>query len=583
MNKTKIDVSEWNKIATSLSFRADGLNSATDVFVDTIFVDTLKAKQNQIIYGRRGTGKTHLLKRLEEEYISKFEQYRVIPIFVNGSKLRRQANITVEIPQAIALSLYIEFIKTLIDRLHEFINSQLDASFWDQLRGGKQSKTAQKAQSIANEMYNLLTKGEVRFLPSGNASEEIQRINETVEKVAAGTKINIADPRKLGWMLSLESGLGKSEGESEVILTNIKGQIILPFSEVAEKVQELLALLDSASLVILFDEWSDLDDKLDTQPYLADMIKRTFSAITQMYVKLACVPIRTLLSTQITSKNPIPVGYEEGDDISADVDLDSVIFVQNDINQFFPFFMILLKKHMGISLEVIGSMEMSEFEEYLFDNIFEGVNVFSELCQASAGVPRDFLTIFRKATTMQISKGDSRINLAHIREASLKLRESKMKSFDANSPEIKILDRIYKTIIAKNNIYFFLLKEENSRNSIIQMLWARRLIHRMPAKYYDSETFTRYIYYMMDYGECVDLLRARAYKLGVEKGRVMADVIPNFECYGWLASSLSSVAKYSLPILMGNVESRRILRDEPAGNLEFQPEDIIFDDSIFYI
>ena len=575
--------SEWNNVAIALPTRGEELQNATEAFADTVFVDTLKAKQNQIIYGRRGTGKTHLLKRLEEEYIFKFDEYRVVPIFVNGSKLKNQANIIAEKPQAIALSLYIEFIKTLVSNLHEFINSQLDTSIFDKLFNRRQNQTAQKAQTIAKELNDLLVKGEVRFLPAGEASDEVQTLNETAAKVSGGMDLNLSDPRSIGWMVNLSARRNKEAKKSGVTFRTIKGQVILPFSQVAIKIQELLTLLDGSSLVVLFDEWSDIDYRLDTQPYLADMIKRTFSSITHMHVKLACIPIRTLLATPITPNNLIPIGYEEGDDISADVDLDSIVCLQNDLEQFLPFFIILLKRHMGMTLEWVKSMEMLEFEKFVCNEVFEAPDVFSELCQASAGVPRDFLQLFRNATSTQVSLKAANLSLLHIRTAAAKLHESKRHSFEQESLELSILDDIYRSIVAKHKTYLFLLKENHSRNPAIQMLWAERLIHKMPASYYDSNTHIRYIYYLMDYGECVDLLSAEAAKRGSEQGEKMADSISGFSSLGWLGQVISVLAKEGLPLLMGCVEMNKTLKNEPAGNLAPDPKNIIVDDSIFEV
>ena len=574
---------EWNKVAMALSSRAEELENATEAFADTVFVNTLKAKQNQIVYGRRGTGKTHLLKRLEEEYISKFDEYRSVPIFINGSKLRTQSNVIYEIPAAIALSVYIEFIKTLVDKLYEFINKRLDPNIWDQVTKGKQTQTAQKAKKITKELYELLQEGEVRFLPAGEASDEVQTLNETVAKVSGGLNLNLSDPRSLGWNVKFKAQHDKEAKKSGIILRKIKGQVILPFSQVATNIQELLRLMEGSSLVVLFDEWSDIDQRLDTQPYLADMIKRTLSSITQMHVKLACIPTRTLLATPITIENPIPIGYEEGDDISSDVDLDSIVFVDNDLKQFLPFFMNLLKRHIGMSLDWIRYMEMEEFERFICNEIFDGVDVFSELCQASTGVPRDFLHLFRNATTMQVSMNESKIKLLHIRKVAAKLHESKKKSFKSRSPELMILDDIYRNIIAKNKTYFFLLKEIHTIHPAIQMLWVERLIHKMPAVYYNIDNHTRYIYYQIDYGKIVDLLSSKAAKSGREKGVKMATAISEFSSIGWLGSIISTASKELLPTLMEQAEKIQRLADEPAGDLSPDHKRIMVDDSIFEV
>ncbi|RZB33354.1 MAG: hypothetical protein SRB1_01182 [Desulfobacteraceae bacterium Eth-SRB1] len=314
--------SQWNSIALSLSYRAEELSNATTCFADTVFLNILRSNQNQVILVRRGTGKTHLLKRLYEEYNGSFEANLTVPILLNGSSLQTESIASVRIPSVVGLSLYIEVIKKITRELYDFINSSLDVKLWDRIFGGKNTKTAKKAQGIAQQLYELIHKGQIRYLPAGEASEEIKSLYETIEKISGGVKLNLSDPKNIGWKLEIGAEGSDEIKKSGIELKKIKGEIILPFSQVTKKIQELLDLLEGAKIVLLFDEWSDTDKQIDTQPYLADMLRRTLSSITRMHVKLACIPIRTRLATPVTFENPIPIGYELGDDINIDVDLE---------------------------------------------------------------------------------------------------------------------------------------------------------------------------------------------------------------------------------------------------------------------
>ncbi|EFD1701121.1 ATP-binding protein, partial [Escherichia coli] len=46
-------------------------------------ISNIKNIMNSVIYGRRGSGKTHLLKALSEVVIDEFEQKRVFPIYLD--------------------------------------------------------------------------------------------------------------------------------------------------------------------------------------------------------------------------------------------------------------------------------------------------------------------------------------------------------------------------------------------------------------------------------------------------------------------------------------------------------------------
>ena len=579
------DRKEWDKAAVTLPYRAEQLNNATESFAHTIFMDTLKARHNQIIYGRRGTGKTHLLKRLAEEYSSNFKDDKTVPIYINGLDLKQQAQVIIERAPAVALCYYVEFIKLLTEKLYNFIHSTLDIDFWESFLGGPQKQTARKAQAIAKDLYEFVQNGEAYFLPLGEASHEVKTLNETLEKVEGGIHLSLSDPKSIGWKVDVGAKGGIENRESGVLLKRIQGTVILPFSQVSVKIKELLNLLKNAYLVVLFDEWSSIDNKLDIQPYLADMIKRTFSSTTQIYLKIACIPNRTLLATPITSQNPIPIGYEEGDDITADVDLDSVVFLENDLTQFLPFFMTVLKKHMGRKLDWVKEMELSEFDKFITTEVFDKPETFSELCQASAGIPRDFLNLFRDSTLRKVNRQDANqqdasIKLVDIRDTAAKLFETKRKSFPREAKELTLLNKIYRQIIAKNKTYFFLLPEDPLRSEI-EMLWTERLIHKIPAKYYDRETDITYIYYQIDYGKCVNLLKELAREQGRAKGEKALGVGITGAIVDFMPGRWTKLLTKTMPTIMGLIQTRKALAEEPAGNIAPNPQDIMVDDAIF--
>ena len=214
------------------------------------------------------------------------------------------------------------------------------------------------------------------------------------------------------------------------------------------------------------------------------------------------------------------------------------------------------------------------------EEIFDGYEAFSELCQASAGVARDFLHLFRNATSIQMRTNSPKITLSHIRDAAENLYASKKRSFNSGSIELRIIDNIYRGIVAKQKTYLFLLAETDSHHPEIQLLWAERMIHRMPATYYDSKEHVQYIYYQVDYGKCVNLLSAEATSAGKKKGHALAGAIDNFSDFGWIGKLVSNVATVALPTLMGFIEKRKALANEPGGNWSPNPREIIVERSM---
>jgi hypothetical protein len=564
---------DWDRAAAQLALRAETVADPLGTFVDTIFVDTLKARHHQIVYGRRGTGKTHLFKRLEAELLNHFDTSRLVPIYVNGTGLASEAPVVKDLSAATALSVYVKFIESLTGALHDFVLSQTDAPWWDRLLGGPNTSRARDAALLAQRLKTILVEGQVRILPSGEASTEARTLSEAVNSTSAGAsiKVNLADPRSLGWKLGINSGVSaeRNERRTDLSTLQLRGDVILPFNQVSRALRQLLALLGDASLVVLFDEWSDVP--LDAQPYLADMVKATFASSANTYVKLGCIPGRTRLATPVSDNSPRPIGYEEGDDIVADINLDQIVFVDNDLQQLLAFFLTLLQKHMGVALPWVNDLAIDDFTQFVCQEVFEDERVFAELCQASGGVPRDFLNLMRLVTTVP-RPPHNRIQLLHVRLATKVLYEGKRNSFRGHTQTpLDLLDQIYKSVVAQKESYFFLVQESLVEDRELSMLFMEKLVHRVPLTYYANETHTSYAYFQIDYGTSVDLLMSRSES---RNGRSISNMLDQFNLTNWTGNYVAlSFATEIAESFAGLYRASRA----PGGRLDIDPKELIVD------
>lgn len=65
-----------------------------------------------------------------------------------------------------------------------------------------------------------------------------------------------------------------------------------------------------------------------------------------------------------------------------------------------PFFTTMIKKHVGEKITWVRTATPEHFDSFLASFVFAGTKPFLELCHASGGVPRDFMNIYRTATTL---------------------------------------------------------------------------------------------------------------------------------------------------------------------------------------
>ena len=483
-------LANYDSIVTQLATRAEDLTDLDGTFVETIFPEMIEARQHQIIYGRRGAGKTHLLRRVELRLRDSFIEGGIFPVYVNGSQLSQEISIVSPDPATVALAIYVQLMQHIGAEIRRFVEKLNQANFWDRIVGGKKTQTAKQADAIATVLEESLTSGQVRLLPAGEVSDEATTLAETSKNSSLGASIKL-DPRSLGWAVKAGTGAEKNAKSSSLITRKIHGEVILPFAQVSSAFGRLLELLGKASIHVLFGEWSEIDKDPEVQPYLAEMLRRTVSAVPGMYLKLACIPGRTTLATPITEEVKNPIGLEEGDDIHSDVNLDSIVFAGESLDQIVPFFMAMIKKHVGERIDWVRYSTFAHFELFLTSMIFSGKLPFVELCQASGGVPRDFINIYRAATinTANIVKSSQArppFELMTVRMAAKGVYQSKRASFGrSTSPQLRLLDRIYKEIYVKKHSYLFLLTEESAEDDVVQTLYMEKLIHRLPATYYN--------------------------------------------------------------------------------------------------
>lgn len=78
---------ELHKAVVSIPERIEQSGEYSKLFFDANILISLFQKKNQVVFGRRGTGKTHLLGTLKEYYRDKFPQKRILPIFINGKEI----------------------------------------------------------------------------------------------------------------------------------------------------------------------------------------------------------------------------------------------------------------------------------------------------------------------------------------------------------------------------------------------------------------------------------------------------------------------------------------------------------------
>jgi Cdc6-like AAA superfamily ATPase len=181
-----VSAEAWYEAVTSLADRAEDIANPTATYVDTAFLSTLQNKRSQVIFGRRGTGKTHLLRRLQDELLDRFSELRIVPVYIDGATIEGSISLYHD-PAAIALGLYVELLRRTVRELSLFVDAELKPTGkLDWLFSGSKRDQIAQVRAAVSRLDRLLTQGKVRMLPMGEASAEFEDLDEEVTGDKAG-------------------------------------------------------------------------------------------------------------------------------------------------------------------------------------------------------------------------------------------------------------------------------------------------------------------------------------------------------------------------------------------------------------
>ncbi len=452
------------------------------LYVGDEIIDSINNQQNQVIYGRRGSGKTILLRTFQEKLISSYDDKKWIPIYLDLRKILPLISSGIEDKSLTSVLLFKHLIIELFNSIIENIKFIFFLSDFSNI-----SNVLEKTKSEA--FFNVLDTLNLHIQGSLISKlGDIEFSEEEIVKIAAS--LNIA---------SNPSALLQFARDT-VQKTVDKKIKYISFSDINIAFSNLNNLLNNAKIVFLLDEWSEID--LEIQPYLAELLKRSFIA-SNLILKIAAIPRRTSMSFEQNGKR---YGLEDGGDIFS-VPIDDKFVYEINPAQTRLFFNNMLYKHFKFYSESIVEPYFDDQKgiNQNFINEFLTNHALSDIFVASAGIPRDFLNIFVRSFLNYIAsttKPESRIGIKDIREATVIWYETdKKKEIDKNAETKLLLEKIVQKIVLEKKRAQFLIPNKISNDKNIQRLIDLRVLHLRKSGYsHQDNVGVVYNIYSIDYG-----------------------------------------------------------------------------------
>ncbi|MBO9589445.1 hypothetical protein [Devosia sp.] len=463
-----------------LGFAKRAEKVSTEILSDT-FVDTapltaiLSTPNSQILYGRRGTGKTHALLYLSSQIRGRGDHV----VYLDLRSIGSDGSIYNDFSRSVAersVRLILDVLKAFSIELFELIVQRFATHT-------NPSELAQRFEDFEASISEVGVHGEVTT--SSRSS------SDTAAEVGATASVS---PSNLD--MSLSGGSKSSQVEETARSATGRERFSLNFGRVQGTLRSLLAILGNPRVWVLIDEWSEVPVEL--QPHLADLFRRTFFPVQNIVVKIAAIEHRS--SFFVAGESGSYVGFELGADISTDLNLDDFLVFDNDQNKSVDFFKRLLFRHLKAS--EFGEQFTSPDE--LIQTVFTQHPVFEELVRAAEGVPRDALNLAAKVATKAYGRA---VSVADIRASARDwYQQDKAAPIQANKLLSNVLEKIVSEIIGNRKARAFLFKA-NTRHTTMDQLFDARVIHLLKKNISSHDNpGERYDAFKIDYGCYVELI-----------------------------------------------------------------------------
>jgi hypothetical protein len=413
-------------------------------------------KQNQVIFGRRGSGKSLLIKSLKDD--NKTVDYVYVKANLEDYK-------DTSFPNSI-LHVLIKILKDLKPILRSTYK-------WYQFKRKK------KVKALISRIDAKLKEYREHIKAPDNYDEDIKKTS--TRALDAGAEGGGIIRGKLSGSISEEKEIQRKWLRDKASL--IKNEIPALkdiFFEVGEVINK--------SIFIGLDDFYFIR-KLE-QPYFIDFFHR-LTKDTKLYLKVATIRYRSKL---YTTTDETYVGTELGHDIQ-EIDLDYTLD-RYDLMQSFM-------------RELLNESIRKSYASLQLASIFSD-NGFKQLCLASGGVPRDFLSLTVKLLSSYVSESRT-VSKIDVTEVAISNFSNKLDAYAKDSAEEKQVLDLYLSYLKsfllsdrKTNMFLVPTQEIEDYpqiNQAIKELTDLRMIHLVePITSSAPSDGKKYSAYMIDIG-----------------------------------------------------------------------------------
>lgn len=505
------------------------INANTDCFYNCYYkcankrhmLDLFEKKNHEILFGRRGTGKTTILRALT--YYTNYEN--------TGPQKKRCFYVDMEdvIPNDCELSnnnSKVIIVETYRKLLSNIIDQFMD--FWCDISDVRNYKGINYTKSEINyiakkidQLHTLVTYGTKKT----DNLQEIEKINTKIESdkgYSISNELEIsADPLKMSAASKFFAKFNRSKSKARIeeISLEKRNEYVLDVNRIKDTIEKIVMLLKLDCLIICIDEFTRVDKGVSEtiQPYIAQLVKDTFFRINGVSMKITSLWNRTEM--QIRQLGGARIGIELGEDIERGLDLDTMFFEDNHNRCFF--------KNMLVNTYTLfyndNSLEPTEeLKKYIVDKLFSSDEAFDLLVCGSQGIPRVFGNLIISAIDKRIAQEKPKIDPEIIYECVInnftQMVRRKLPYTDSN-----IIEK-FDEFIDNNKTRFILIstKDYDNNKQEINGLIDNNYMHQYPSEKIPRKIRNKYKVYLIHYGNYLEILDMKEWRKNIQSSPVIS-------------------------------------------------------------
>lgn len=549
-------------ILNNLKLTSDNVDMADCYYLcaNKQHIEALLSKNHQIIWGRRGTGKTTLMKAFTYHINYILQDPNSVGIYIVMAKvIPTEEEIAALTGDGSSLAIYVfsKLIGRICNAMENIYNVRAGAIDSD---ADKKFVEAFCELQDYLEIYQTCIQGGELSIDNLKSSEIKKELGREV-----ATKIN-ASEGVLNLCMKLFRNKNKTSNYKQSIAITGRIQFVLETEVISNLISQMLDALGITLAYICLDEYSEMDkiSEFSIQSRVAQLIKQVFFKDARYSVKIATIWSHSKLHTR--GGNRVE-GIEYQQDIFEGPDLD-IMFMEHNADVISYFKEVLVNTYlMGQDVKI---EEKNALSDYIESDIFSKAGLRHLIC-GSQGVSRTFVILVKTYLQRFIKGKNGPVKLGTVYEI---IKHHYLEDVRSKIPYYTLYKSVDKYLSKNLCRYFLFARDDYNRcKALIKYLTARGVFMQMPGHLTDREIRDEYKLFMVHYGNYLDALESASSRMGRKK----LDLDAKFEADGMLIPEYSSELMNSPETYIIHIpenaekeayctECRKIITDNCEGN-----------------